>query len=398
MKTYHLALPVLVALITEAAGVAQTTYTLTELVPPGAGFLTQPSSINSSGNVAMQTSNGPIPGTPWVMGPAGTIPLDTLPGDAGALPVTLFDNGRSAGGSGSSIDTLRPVVWSASGAITELRRPMGDSMGVVISGNGSPWLVGFTSAEYGVLDRPALWISRVLITLDVPSGFTYGAATDVNAAGRIVGVAWTPGMTAVEGWTRDGLASPVAIGQFPGQIGNQLNAVNNVGDAVGVSIDDAGVQSGLSLSAGSLSIFAPPSGYDLLDLVELNRAGQMIGFVNDSTGVNTLQAVIMEGQQVIPLEQLLDPVTGAGWLLLVAQEINNSGQIAVTGLSPSGNISAAVLTPSPSPLVGAPAWNRPVSRRSSLTEAERRLSARVLERSLTTWNLRSRLRPQALSR
>jgi hypothetical protein len=391
MKIHPLTLALLAPLAAAAPAAAQTTYILTELAPPGAASLTQPFAINSFGDVALSTSDsGPI-GDVWVMGPHGTRPLPPLPGEPAAYCRVLLNNGRAAGASGLDFPFLRPCAWSKQGVVRELRMRAGDTTGFAFGGNGSGWLVGFSSTRAQTYDQPALWIADVLVPLDLPAGFDYGSARCVNASGRIAGEAWDAGFTMTQGWVRDGLAPPVAIGAYPGHTDNRLVGINADGIAVGTSFDGAGVTYGLSVDQGQLSVYAPPAGMDSLFLTSINRAGQMAGFVaNFAVGDPPMAAVVDAGSAVV-LQDVLDPVSGAGWMLVSANDINNAGQIACIGFAPSGNIGACVLTPA-SPLTAGPSVNGAASHRPQLTPQQVELAKRVVEQSPAMWGAHSRVR------
>jgi hypothetical protein len=217
------------------------------------------------------------------------------------------------------------------------------------------------------------------VPLDLPSGFQFGECIDVSPEGRIVGVAWDDQFTSFEGWYRDGLGAPVAIGNYPGHFASQLSCINSSHVAGGASVDDSGIQFGLTWTAGVIDVYPPPVGWDSATFLDINRSGQIVGVLQDSAS-GGIGAAILQGSTVIELQQLLDPISGAGWLLLVAQESNLSGQIACTGITPLGTIGACVLTPSSQPLVGAPA--QPSERARSVFHDERAMAAvrRSLER------------------
>jgi len=56
-------------------------------------------------------------------------------------------------------------------------------------------------------------------------------------------------------------------------------------------------------------------------------------------------AFLSEDSQVLDLTAMLDPATGAGWTILVANAINNRGQIACSARDPAGQSAACILTP-----------------------------------------------------
>jgi hypothetical protein len=327
------------------AVLAQTTYDLLPIAPPNPGFLTQPFSLNSLGDVALTTGNGQPIGIAWVVGPSGTRLLTPLAGQPSALPIKISDSGRVLGGSGPDIPSLHASIWNPLGQVRELRLLRGDFVGFPLDATGGGWAVGLSSDNYGVTDLPVLWVQDVLVPLDLPPGYVYGGAYGINSANTIVGAGWTADQSLIEGWIRFGLGGPSAIGQYPGHIGNQLVAINTKGVAVGGSIDDASTQYGLLYEHGVMTVFPPFAGHTILSLFSVNRAGVSVGIDADPTGFP--YAVVEEAGQTYWLNDLLNSPNG--WQLLIAQEINNAGQIACAGLTPQGAIGACVLTPAPAP-------------------------------------------------
>ena len=77
---------------------------------------------------------------------------------------------------------------------------------------------------------------------------------------------------------------------------------------------------------------------------DINNAGQVVGSADlVDNGVVCSHAFVYSGGKMRDLNSLVDPA--AGWSLLVATAINDSGQIAGYGTTPDGNTRAFLLTP-----------------------------------------------------
>jgi len=173
-----------------------------------------------------------------------------------------------------------------------------------INENGQ--VVGDYSRVYGT-DHAFLWEQGTGMTdLDTLPGMVHSMAYKINNVGQVVGESST---VFTPGWYSLGRAclwengSVIDLGLLPGNAYSIAWSINDSGLAVGAAYTD-------------------PE-HDDLD----HRA-----FIWDS----------VDGIQ--DLNGMLDS-SGAGWTLLVAQDINSRGQIVGWGVNPSGSTHAFLLTP-----------------------------------------------------
>ena len=270
-------------------------------------------------------------------------------------PLRVFDDGSTIGFSGIDLFEARPVLWDASGAALELRRLRGDTVGVALGATGGGLIVGLSTPNLGVLDRPVIWNQGVLSTLPVPAGMTYGRIDAINTKGLMVGSAWNLGPDQ-EGYVMsDGQVTP--IGKLQGGQVSALFDVNDSNVAVGAADSIFGLVEGIFWEAGTIRSLPPISGDQIALLVRINRRGTAVGVSQTQT---TTRGVVTGGGQLLDLNTMLDPVTGAGWFILAAQDINDRGVIAGVGVNPLGQAVGCILTPvltkaAPAPVAPPPA-------------------------------------------
>jgi hypothetical protein len=128
-------------------------------------------------------------------------------------------------------------------------------------------------------------------------------------------------------------------------VANQLNDINPLGLAVGVSLRGDGAQFAMTWQNGVSTALANPPGVVDCVLVCVGRFGDAVG-IGTELATGNPEAIYFDGAGLQRLDDVLDS-SGLGWNLLVANEINSSGAIAATGITPLGNICACVLMPSP---------------------------------------------------
>jgi hypothetical protein len=344
MNTHLPTLAVLATLLSPAA-VAQS-YSLSEVTPPFAGFVTQAFSISDLGEVGVSTGDASSVGDAWVIGAQGARPLPALPGDIAAIPLRLCRTGRALGGSGEpTLDPMRAARWTPNGLGSELRGLPGAFQTLALDSNGQSRIVGFSAINPGFDDQPILWDHGVRTLLDLPAGFSFGEALGMNTRGDIVGVAWDVGFNNLGAWKRNGLGAPTRIDLLPGHVANQLNDINPLGLAVGVSLRGDGAQFAMTWQNGVSTALANPPGVVDCVLVCVGRFGDAVG-IGTELATGNPEAIYFDGAGLQRLDDVLDS-SGLGWNLLVANEINSSGAIAATGITPLGNIGACVLMPSP---------------------------------------------------
>lgn len=238
--------------------------------------------------------------------------------------------------------------------------------------------------------QATVWTNGVPALLPLLPGTTSGIGRAINDVGQVGGTSFTPkdfcnGGICIIGfatnfptiWTNGVPTSLSAVGSQD----QQLRALNNLGQAVGLGLDGTATL----WSNGATLTLASPGGpgtsvaNDINDLGQIagtatiggsthavvwnaggaitadlgnpngvivawaiNNLGQVVG--TSGSGGN-LYAFVWNGGAIVNLNTLLDS-SGAGWTLHEALDIDNLGQIVGTGFDASGQYQRAfLLTP-----------------------------------------------------
>lgn len=319
---------------------AQSTYSLSPIDPPVAAVSVFAGGLDDAGNVLLNvavTQNGR---ELWVSGPSGVRKLTTVPSQKLPYAVDLANSGRVLG----TMDG-RPTVWNPFGQPRFLRHATNSLSTEIAAGTSAGWLVGaayFFGGYEGGPVVPTLWVQDQLVLLDAPPGSIRAWCTDINEHHRIVGgcaIPTGPSSARGMGWVRDGLQPPVSIGWPDGQQLNLLTSVNNGGEAVGYAYSTSGVVESFRWNDG---IFTTVPGAGAL--LEIARDGTALGLI-ENYPLQLVEPTVSIGAHAWNLQQLLDPVSGAGWDLISAVNINDSGQIVCDAFDPLGKRRVVLLAP-----------------------------------------------------
>jgi probable HAF family extracellular repeat protein len=226
--------------------------------------------------------------------------IGTFGGDSsGANAVNAL--GQVVGSAACSRIDSHAFLWE-DGVVTDLGVPAGEYDGTTAYGiNDSRQIVGKAVIASGHAADAFLWQDGAFQILP-DFGGTVTTANDINASGRIVGFAYTPGVSGL----------PRAVLWEDGAI----------------------------LDLGTL-------GGNTSEAMAINRTGQVVG-VSQIAGGGTFDnhAFIWEGGVMYDLNALIP--ADSGWVLLRARDINDRGQIVGSGKI--GGVSHAfLLTPVPEP-------------------------------------------------
>jgi hypothetical protein len=329
-------------------------YVLQEVHPPFANLITQVNAINETGHAAGVTySSFPDDAQGFVLVGTTYTPLVPLPDAVTTVPNSVFDNGRIVGFSGNSSTDARAAVFDMQGVPLELRTLPGHTFSVAAGGNAHRVIVGAASNDlFGGLDQPVRWVGGVLYALPLPVGSAYGAATAVNNHETIAASAWNNVGVDEVGYLVYSHGHLESVPPQPGAPWSRLFDINDAGQAVGQLTDEFGFPlMGFYFENSVVTPIPPVTGDPGALLTDVNRQGLSCGI--SLGGTFGIRAVVCNGAEMFDLNELLDPVSGAGWTILVAQDINNKGQIAGNGFDPGGAISGFVLTPMAGPPDGS---------------------------------------------
>lgn len=145
----------------------------------------------------------------------------------------------------------------------------------------------------------------------------------------------------------------------------RVNEINATGQAAGTRFNGAGENgffwNGTTMQSIGL-LYTPPPGFNTYSAAEgINAAGHVVGWSDTSNSnaanfyncaAGARHAVLFRDGALTDLNSLID--LSAGWCLQSAIAINDLGQIAGSGVDPTGRLHAYLLTPTAAvPLPGA---------------------------------------------
>ena len=220
-------------------------------------------------------------------------------------------------------------------------------------------VVGYSQASSGL--RAFLWqptsdnsTTGSLFDLgDLPGGEDYSVGHDINDSGQVVGSSWTADERHPFIW------NPIVPNASSGSLHDLGDLAGGRDEGGAIGINDAGEIVGYSSATSGFRGFHTdidafePDVSDLVDLGDLpggndyslardiNNHGQIVGVGTD----NGQRAVTWtDSHHLIDLNDLLDPISGAGWTLNYASGINDAGQIVGYGTL-NGSRRGFLLTP-----------------------------------------------------
>jgi probable HAF family extracellular repeat protein len=349
--------------------------------------------INSMGQVVGRSSSADgeraylwTPTAP--NGTAGSLTdLGVLPRASISFASGINDRGQVVGDSSFSSGFDHAFLWSpitpngTTGSMADLGVLPGwesashanaiNSLGQVVGTSD----LGLFPAE--VSRRAFLWtpnspngsVGSMINLGDLPGGLDFSLAPDINSFGQIAGSSgassggaylWTPS-------TPNGTdGTMLNLGTLPGGGQSAAGALNSHGQVVGNTSVGTTLHSFLwspdtpNGTTGTMTDLAPPAGSDALVAFDINARGQVVGVLNF---LLPFRAFLWEPStpngnsgELIDLNSLMDPVSGAGWVLEFASAINDIGQIVGYGTfdadGPGGAapvIRGFLLTPVPEP-------------------------------------------------
>lgn len=224
---------------------------------------------------------------------SGATYIPTLPGGASNAATGISDSGTVVGYSETVSAGGNDEAFSYSGGLlTGLGMLPGGTTSQANAINNSGHIAGQSNSLTSPISDPVLWTGSALTDLGVPSGYQSGEATAISNAGQVAGTLHAPsgGPSRAFLWTASG--GTTVLGALTSGGDSQAYGVNSAGAVVGTS-------------DGIAFLYSNSAMYDL----------------------NTL----------------LDP-SSTGWELDEAMAIDDSGQIAGTGLY-DGQRQAFLLTP-----------------------------------------------------
>ncbi len=323
-------------------------------------------------------------------GPYSVIDLGDLPGGLSVSQAFgLSENGYVAGTSIAGTGG-RGFIWDSVNGMRDLGDlPGGTNQSRAFRVNAHGQVVGDSVSSVG--QQPFIWdsVNGMQNLGGLPGGTGVGFGTGINDLGYAVGASsvalssshaflWVPGTAMID----IGATFPGCIQSFPTDINKNISVVGSCSTANGVRAFVWSFTEGVQLLGGL------PGGNGYSSALAMNDVGQVVGvsntangnraFIwdqahgmnmlpilpggtgeNQATGVNNLGQVVGLSSSGVSQPFLWERETGmrslndlllpafANWNITEAWSINDRGWIAGTGISPTGQRHAVLLTPEP---------------------------------------------------
>ncbi len=174
------------------------------------------------------------------------------------------------------------------------------------------------------------------------AGGDEGAAFGINDSGQVVGH-WTSNHVQ-QGFIDTGGTMQYLGDAFGGNI-SEADAINNKGQVVGMA-SNTGNHNYLAFlfSNGSMRSIGALSGYPSSYANDINESGLIVG---TAASISGNRAFLDQNLVMTDLNSLIS--SSSGWTLEDATGVNDAGQICGSGINPSGQYRAFLLTPTPEP-------------------------------------------------
>ena len=262
--------------------------------------------------------------------------LGTL-GGTDSFANAINDNGQVVGYAGLSSAPGHPFLYSA-GAMLDLA-PLYGLSGIANGVNNAGHVVGTFYSGSG--PQAFLYVDGVMADTPVSSNHAYGFA--INASGQFVGAILSGvGQETYTAYLANSI-DVVTLGTLGGSW-SVANGINDAGEVVGNSaVTGSAADHAFSYSGGMMHDLGTLGG-TVSRAYGINSSGQIVGA--GDVPASGYHAFLYTNGAMVDLNSLVDPASG--WLLTEARAINDSAQIAGTGII-DGQTHAVLLTPVPEP-------------------------------------------------
>ena len=313
-------------------------YTLTDLGTFG-GTSSSARAINESGQiVGMAGIRGDIANHAFLYSGGRMIDLGTLQGgpEDNSYAHGINDSAQVVGNSDTSIGYYHGFLYSG-GTMTDLGT-LGGAHSTAEAINDTGQVVGTAEmTDWG--DSHAFLYSGGRMTDLGTLGGTSSKAFGINDSGQVVGDARTTGHAARRAFLYSG-GRMTDLGTLGGT-NSTAYGINDRGEVVGRAETAAESDHAFLYSNGTMTDLGTLGGTSSMAF-GINDSRQVVGAARTTGDAASGHAFLYSGGRMTDLNDLIDPASG--WVLGIARDINNSGQIAGTG-SHNGNVRAFLLTP-----------------------------------------------------
>lgn len=342
---------VLVVLISQPAGAVEPLYSLIDMGHASGYIELVPAGINSSGYVVGSVGSGSN-SRGFVWNP--NTHVTTLLGNLGSRAAGINDSGIVVGNDSVNFAS-RPYRYNIQTGVMTYMNPLpGGSSADAFAVNASGAVTGLCLNAINQYRAP-LWAAGSDTPIDLgalPGDGRYSMGRAINAAGVVVGQS-KPGNYVVPVYaTRwDPITHEVlSLGTLPGGFNSTAYAINNAGFIAGSSSADTTSHPFLwSPTTHVMTDMGILPGSSRATAYAMNDFNTVVGISGFNLGDPLNRAFLWTSQTGMVNLNTLTDASAAGWVLNLAQGINNAGWITGYGRAPDGHQHGFVLVPVPEP-------------------------------------------------
>ncbi len=331
--------PSLLAVLLLVSRSAAQEYTLTDLGTLG-GEASNANAINATGQIVGTAENGSLGVLRAFLWESGVMfDLGVLGGEHSSFGLAINNAGAAAGSSG-----FRGVIFAVNAIPSQVNHPFGGST-TATGINASGRVCGTYTASFNGVPYDSTFAGSG--NTYASPGFQQGRnviAKGINDLGIIVGTAQVAGTNVYEAFRiASGTETSLPDLGGPKACANAINANSDIvgySDVLGSAFHRAFLyraDTGTTINLGTLARQS--------EAMALNSNRVAVGYSFDTNGVS--RAVRFANGGVADLNRLVKP--GSGWLLTIANGINDSGWIVGNGTNPQGKSRGFLLRPDLAP-------------------------------------------------
>jgi len=305
---------------------AQNRYAVTDL-----GTLSDASTvarkINAWGHAAAssgQRDGGGARAALWRDSTRSLVSLSGLDGSDYSEATGINNRGEMAGVSNTKT-SMHAVLWSRSGAVTDLGALPGDTSSRAFAINDRGSVVGLSSGSLG--QHAFVWTHDRMVPVEVPPGTKSSEAHGINNRDQVVGHFRGPVGTHAFLWAPGSAFQD--LGVLPGCETSKAIGINDSGEVVGSSSGPFDTRSFVWTPTEGIKAIDDVPSEDFSEALDINNHFEVVGTYERSLG-NRAYLWTRKGG-FVDLNTLIPP--GSGLVLTMAVSINDRGQILAIGMA-----------------------------------------------------------------